>query len=267
MLRFVLSAAFVFIAFPRRILSLSGASLKAGIILGCFLFLGFALQTIGMQYTTASKSAFFTGMLVVLTPVVHFFAQNVLAIRRKPLKLGNLLGVACAAIGLYLLTSPSGGSFNVGDFLTLICALTFAFYIVYLDTVSPEVDKMQMTFVMFMVCGVMGFGSALLFERIQVDYSGTFIVALLYLTIFATVVAMGVQNRYQGDTTPTRAALIFALEPVIAGILAYVVRGELIGAPGVVGGGVILTGLLLSEFSDEIPGLNRSLTREEEIGG
>lgn len=262
MLRFVLAGAFVFIAFPRRILSTTRVALKTGIVLGLFLYIGFAMQTVGMQYTTASKSAFFTGMLVVLTPIVHFFAQNVLSITRKPLKLGNLLGVACAAAGLYLLTAPSGGSFNIGDGMTLICALTFAFYIVYLDTVAPEVDKMQVTFVMFLECGILGLACSLLFEPIRVDYSRDFLIALLYLTIFATVVAMGVQNRYQGDTTPTRAALIFAMEPVIAGILAYFIRGEIIGTLGVVGGGVIVTGLLLSEFSDEIPGLKRSLTTE-----
>ncbi|TLY28999.1 MAG: DMT family transporter, partial [Ignavibacteria bacterium] len=73
----------------------------------------------------------------------------------------------------------------------------------------------------------------------------------------ATVIAMWVQNRYQGDTSPTRAAVIFAVEPVIAALFAYFVRGELIGFAGIVGGALIVGGLLVSEFSDELPVLNR----------
>ncbi|MBI1807542.1 MAG: DMT family transporter [Ignavibacteria bacterium] len=261
-LRFFLSAAVLFAFFPKRLIRIPRSAITSGSVLGVFLYIGFAFQTVGLQYTTASKSAFFTGMLVVLTPIVHFIAQHFLKLQKKALKVGNIIGVICAATGLYLLTSPSDGGFNIGDGLTLICALMFAFYIVYLDFVSDEPDKMQLTFVMFLVCAVLGMACALLFEHIDAHYTAQYITSLLYLTIFATVIAMGVQNRYQGDTTPTRAAVIFAMEPVIAGIFAYVVRGEIIGIGGMIGGGAIIAGLLLSEFSDEIPGLKRNVIQE-----
>lgn len=257
-LRFFLSALILFIAVPRRILSLAKEAIVPGVILGIFLFVGFALQTVGIQYTTASKSAFFTGMLVVLTPIVHFLSRNLLPVSPKPLKIGNLLGVLCAAFGLYLLTAPEGG-FTIGDGLTLGCAVMFAFYIVYLDVVPQSTDKLQLTFVMFVVCGLLGAGSAAAFEEFRMNFSVGFITALLYLTILATVVAMAVQNRYQGDTSPTRAAVIFAMEPVVAGICAWLVRGENIGIVGAIGAAVILCGLMLSEFSDEIPGLRVAL--------
>ncbi|MBI4549101.1 MAG: DMT family transporter [Ignavibacteriae bacterium] len=259
-LRFFLAALLLFLIFPRRILSTSRSAVNSGVILGLFLFIGFALQTIGLLYTTASKSAFFTGMLVVLTPIVHFAAQYFLNVRKKPLKVGNIVGVGNAAIGLYLMTSPASGGFTLGDGLTLLCALMFAFYIVYLDSVPTETDKMQLTFVMFFVCGVLGLLCAVSWENIHIQLTDEFIAALLYLTIFATVIAMAVQNRYQGDTTPTRAAVIFALEPVVAAVFAYVVREENIGTLGVIGGMIIISGLLLSELSDEIPLLNRSIT-------
>lgn len=258
--RFLLAAFLLGVVFPRRFFSIPLSTVQKGSVLGLLLYVGFALQTIGMQYTTASKSAFFTGMLVVLTPIVHVSVQHIFRLPRRGLKLGNVVGVVCAAIGLYLLTSPAGSGFNIGDFLTLFCALMFAGYIVYLDFASGEPDKLQLTFIQFVVCGVLGLICALPFEDIRVATSGGYIVSLLYLTIFATVIAMWVQNRFQGDTTPTRAAVIFALEPVIAGILAYVFRGENIGITGVVGGGIIITGLLLSEFSEEIPLLNKSVT-------
>lgn len=238
---------------------MSRSSMKHGVVLGVFLFFGFILQTIGLRFTTASKSAFFTGMLTVFTPIIHYAAQHVLSIERRYLKMGNIIGVVCSAIGLFLLTSPAGGEFNIGDALSLGCALMFSCYIVYLDYASAESETMSMTWVMFFVCGLAGLLCAFLFEDISTKFSPNFVISLLYLTIFATVITMAIQNRFQSDTTPTRAAVIFAMEPVVAGILAYFVRGENLGITGFIGAAIILSGLLLSEFSDELPLLNRTI--------
>ena len=257
--RFLLSTLILFAVAHKTCLRTTRSALKYGSVLGLLLYVGFVLQTIGIKYTTASKAAFFTGMLVPLTPIVQFVAQYFFKVRKRPLKAGNVLGVLCAAGGLYLLTSPEGSAFNVGDALNLICALFFAIFIVYLDTVPADTDKLQLTFVQFLFCGVVGVVVALPFEEIRISASNEFIMSLLYLTIFATVITMWAQNRFQGDTTPTRAAVIFALEPVVAAIFGYYVRGEMIGMLGVIGGIVIVSGLILSEFSDEIPGLRASL--------
>ncbi len=257
--RFLLSSLILFVLFPRRLRALPRSALKRGSVLGFFLFTGFALQTVGIQYTSASKSAFFTGMLTVLTPVVQFSAGRVSGRGGKPLKLGNILGVVLAGFGLYLMTSPSGAGFSAGDGMTLVCALMFACYIVYLDSASDEPDKVQLTFVQFVFCGIAGLAVALPFESTRVSITAEYALSLLYLTLFATVLAMWVQNRFQGDTTPTRAAVIFAMEPVIAALFAYAVRGEMIGVAGAFGAAMILAGLLLSEGSDVIPVLDRTI--------
>ena len=258
-IRFLLGSLILLVLFPRRLTKISRSTLMRGSLLGLFLYGGFLVQTVGMQYTTASKSAFFTGMLTVLTPVVQMAVQRFFHVGRKQLKIGNLLGVVAAGIGLYLLTSPAGSPFNKGDALTLVCALFFACYIVYLDLVSDEPDKLRLSFVQFLFCAVVGMAMALLFENIRAASSGTYVLSLLYLTIVATVIAMWVQNRYQGDTSPTRAAVIFAVEPVVAAVFAYFVRGEIIGLAGIGGGALIVGGLLVSEFSDELPVLNRAI--------
>jgi len=258
-LRFFLSAAIVLILFYKRVSLIPVSTMLKGTVLGIFLFFGFALQTVGLQYTTASKSAFFTGMLVVLTPIVHFTVQHFLNMEKKPLRTGNIIGVIFAAFGLFLLTSPEGSSFNYGDALTLGCAVLFALYIVYLDFASSEPDKLQLTYIQFLVCGILGLISAILFENSHIVFSWQFISGLLYLTIFATIISMWVQNQFQGDTTPTRAALIFALEPVIAAVFAYYFRNEIIGIVGALGGAIILLGLLVSEFSDNLPFLKREI--------
>jgi drug/metabolite transporter (DMT)-like permease len=258
-LRFFLSAAIVLILFYKRVSLIPLSTMLKGTVLGIFLFFGFALQTVGLQYTSASKSAFFTGMLVVLTPIVHFTVQHFLKMEKKPLRTGNIIGVIFAAFGLFLLTSPEGSSFNYGDALTLGCAVLFALYIVYLDFASSEPDKLQLTYIQFLVCGILGLISAILFENSHIVFSWQFISGLLYLTIFATIISMWVQNQFQGDTTPTRAALIFALEPVIAAVFAYYFRNEIIGIVGALGGAIILLGLLVSEFSDNLPFLKREI--------
>jgi len=253
--RFLAAALLVLAFFPLRMMRIPRSTWLKGGVLGLLLYLGFILQTVGLQYTTASKSAFFTGMLVVLTPMVHYAVQQRLNLARKPLRIGNILGVAFAAVGLFLLTAPSGAAFTVGDALTLCCAFLFALYIVYLDFASMEPDKLQLTFVQFLFSGIVGLAVAGIFEIPRVSATTPNLLSFLYLTVAATVVAMWVQNRYQGDTTPTRAAVIFSMEPVIAAVFASVVRGEELGAAGIAGAGIIVGGVLLSEFSEEIPAL------------
>lgn len=258
--RFLLAALVVFIPFYRKCISIPRSTVKHGTVLGLFLFVGFVLQTVGIKYTTASKAAFFTGMLVPLVPVVHFASQHIFRLKKKALTVGNIFGVVCAAVGLYLLTSPSGSAFNTGDAMNLACAFFFACFIVYLDALPAETDKLQVTFVQFFVCGVAGVLFAMLFEEIKVSYDTQTIFGFLYLVIFATVITMWIQNRFQGDTTPTRAAVIFAMEPVVAAVFGYYVLNEMIGLLGVFGGVIIIAGLLLSEFSDSIPLLRKRVT-------
>ena len=222
--------------------------------LGVLLFAGFLCQNVGILYTTASKSAFFTGTMVVMVPIVQFIVD-----RRLP-RLGNLLGVLFAGLGLYLLTSPQGAEFNKGDGLTLICAGTFAVYIVYLDHISNEFDKIHITFSQIAVVAIFSLIGMLFYRDMRFEYSPGLVVALLYLTIFATLITTLIQSKFQGDTLPTRAAIIFTTEPVIAAILAYYFRGEMIGIAGIIGGCIIIAGLLISELSDSIPFMNRALS-------
>ncbi len=258
-LRFGLATVLTFAVFYRKLIRYSMKTLWRGSVLGFFLLAGFLAQTIGLQYTTASKSAFFTGFLTILTPVMQFLFYRWKPGPARTITLGNILGVVLSTVGLYMLTSPEGSAFNRGDLLSLVCAVLFACYIVYLDYVSGDPEKIQLTFIQFGFCAVGASIAGLVFEHVRIVWSTEFIVSLGYLTLFATIITMLIQTRFQGDTTPTRAAIIFAMEPVIAGILAYAVRGEVIGALGVVGGVMILIGLLTSELSDLSAFLKREI--------
>lgn len=243
-IRFVIATLIFGVVFFRRLRTIGKESFVKGAILGSLLFIGFATQTIGLMYTTASKSAFITGMLVVFTPICQ------LAIERRPPKVGNLFGVALVMAGLYFLTSPTGSHFNLGDGLTLICALSFAIYIVYLDIFSQNCDETHLTFMQFAVTAGLAGLTYLFFEDFRLVVSMRFTLAVIYLAVFATVIALFVQTKFQKDTTPTRSAVVFSVEPVIAAVSAYLVLGERLGEYGILGAGLIMSGVVVSEFSD-----------------
>lgn len=238
-------ATVLFVSFSARSLrQINKRTLQGGLALGVMLFLGFATQTVGLQYTTASKAGFITGLLVVFTPIFQIMIE-----RRLP-KTGNVIGVILVVIGLFFLTSPEGSEFNVGDGLTLLCAAIFGLYIVFLDIYAKEHDPLQLSFLQFVVTAVLAAIASPLFESIRCSLTPGFIASLAYLTILATVYTLTIQTRYQKDTTPTRAAIIFSVEPVFAAIIAYLALGERIGSLGVLGGIIVVSGLLISELSD-----------------
>ena len=250
--RFTLATVFLLAFFSRRIFPLTRRQLLRGGVLGVFLFLGFVAQTVGLTMTTASKSAFITGMMVVFVPLLQ------IVIERRPPRIGNLAGVAVVTGGLWLLTSPAGAAFGKGDMLTLVCAVLFAVYIVYIDVVAHEMSALQLTFIQMASNAILSLAGSAAFDTLPARVPGGAVVAILYLTIFATVLTTFMQTRYQKETSPTRAAVIFTIEPVFAAVSAALVLGEQIGVGGAAGGGLIIGGVLLSELSDGIPLLNRS---------
>jgi drug/metabolite transporter (DMT)-like permease len=251
--RFVVASLFFLILFRKKIFPLPAGALAKGLLLGFFLFIGFISQNIGLNYTTASKSAFITSLMVVIVPMFQFMVQ------RRPPTFGNVVGIGIVVGGLWLLTSPSGSEFNLGDALTLLCAIIFAFYVVYLDIASKAMSALQLTFLQSITCAVLGVATAFSFEDIVLRPTLPMVMSVAYLTVFATILSTFVQTHFQKFTTPTRAAIIFAVEPVWAATTAYLFLGENLGVMGLVGGVLILAGMLTSELSQKIPFLNRSL--------
>ncbi|MEX1138630.1 MAG: DMT family transporter [Bacteroidota bacterium] len=243
-IRFVIATLLFFPFVARGLRDMTSATIRGGAIIGVLLLVGFIAQTIGLQYTSASKSGFITGLLVVFTPLFQIIFS-----RQLP-KAGNLIGVVLVTGGLYLLTSPEGSEFNVGDLLTLVCAAVFGLYIVFLDIYTREGDVKQIAFLQFAVTAAGAIIGALVFEEMVFRRSGDLLWGIAYLSLLATLYTLTVQTKYQKETTPTRAAIIFSVEPVFAAVIAYFVLGETIGLLGVVGGGIIVLGLLVSELSD-----------------
>lgn len=241
-IRFAIGTLIIWIIYSKKLGFMDKASLRAGIIIGIFLFLGFAFQTVGLKYTASSKSAFITGLFVIMVPPL-----SVLMVKEKP-KLFSLIGVVLALSGLWLMTKPKGSEFNFGDLLTLFCAISFSFQVIYVQIYSKTFDFEKLTFVQLLTTTALSIPSMFLFETIKFVYDSNLLSAIVITALFATALGLTIQNRMQKDTTATKASVIYTMEPVFAAVFSYLLLDEIFGLVGIVGAFLILSGMLCSEL-------------------
>ena len=228
---------------------------RDGIGMGVLLALGMGAQIVGQTETSASKTAFITGLSVVLTPVVALFRT-----RRAP-SMPVLGGVALASGGFALLSWPeNGGGVNRGDLMVLACAVLFAVYFVENEIRSPRHDAFVYTARQMIAASATLVAASLLLKILRPPLAAAafeakpfvldrgFLIAVGYMTLFATIGTFSVQNWAQARLTATRAAIIFALEPVWAAIFAAFILGERMGMRGYVGGALVIAGIVASEL-------------------
>lgn len=218
--------------------------LYRGTILGILMYVSFGLQTVGLVYTSVSHSAFITGFFVVFTAI---FSRTVL---RRKLRPGALPGVLLVTLGLYIFTGMERFSnFNTGDWLTLASAAGFGLHIALIDDYSrvEEEDLRLLITLQLSVCAVI----ALLFLPFfpgSLTPGSSALTGLLFLIFPGTLLVAYLQGRYQKETTPTRAALIFALEPVFAAIGGFLFFKEIPGPYQWIGATVMIAGTMFSEL-------------------
>lgn len=234
-------------------------AILSGMLLGAFLFSGFFFQTLGLKLTSATKSGFITGTLIVFIPFVQILVE-----KKFPTK-GALFGTALVFVGMLFLSSGGssittflsdlGTSFNVGDMLTLICAVFFAIHVVYIDVLSPKHNYWILLTSQLSTVAVLGFTASFLFsgfsvEAIHVDFTKYLIFGLLYTSLLATLLNIGLQTKFQKVVSPTKAGIIYSFEPIFAAIFAFFLLGEKISNFGLLGCVLIFLGLIVAELFD-----------------
>jgi len=245
-IRFILAFAISAGIFYKNLLKMDKNTLKYGLLIGVILFAGYAVQTIGINYTTASKSAFITGFSVVLVPVLSAFL-----LKSKPER-AAVIGAVCALIGLGLLTLNGDFILNIGDFLTIIAAFGFAMHIITVGKYTVKVDSIALAVVQIGVVGFLSLFATLVLETPIVPSGGTVWVNIFILSLICTSGAFIIQNAAQKYTTPTHTALIYTGEPVFAAIFAYFMSGEVLKPRGLFGAALILIGMLIAEIDVKI---------------
>ncbi len=218
--------------------------LRGGAVAGIFLWLGYVLQTFGLKYTTAGNSGFLTGLYIALVPLI-----SAAVFRRWP-QTRELAGIAVATGGMAVLTLPSAGhafQLNKGDLLTVGCAVAFAFHLLVLGYYSQR-ELFESVALGQISCAALLSAVSLPFEPPRANWNAGVVFAIVVTAVFATALAFAFQTWGQKHTTPTRTALIFALEPVFALVTAVVAGHERLTIPAVMGGALILTSILVVEL-------------------
>lgn len=241
-IRFSIAFILSLIVFFRKIINIDKKTLKYGIALGIVVYATYALQTIGLNYTTASKSAFITGFNVILVPIF-----STLLMKKVPDKKVFLsVFIAFAGLGLLTLNKNISG-INIGDIYTFICAIICAIHILLIGKYTKECDSVALAVIQIGVCAVLSLITSLGFESPIVPTSYSVWINILILSVVCTLGAFVVQSVAQKFTSPTHTALIFTAEPVFAAIFGYIVLGEILSSQGLIGATLILIGMIITE--------------------
>ncbi|HIF88581.1 MAG TPA: DMT family transporter [Candidatus Thioglobus sp.] len=226
--------------------------LIAGSLAGLLLFGGAAFQQVGIQYTTAGKAGFITGLYIFFVPLIGlFFGQRTGS--------GTWLGATMALAGLYLLSFSNGLSLNFenslelkGDLLELVCAVFFAGHVLIIGYLAKKIDPIKLSIVQFFVAGVLSLLVAVSLELITWDMITATAIPLLYAGVMSTGVAYTLQVVAQQHAHSSHAAIILSLEGAFALLGGWLLLDEQLPARGLLGCGLMLTGMLLSQMMPKI---------------
>ena len=211
-------------------------------IIGTLNAIAYISQTIGLKTISSSRSAFITGISVILVP---FLAP---LFKVGSLRASDIVCSIICLVGLYILTGASVTAINVGDEWTFLCAITFALQIIYIQRMSNQLhDTKLLTF--YQMLFTIPF--ALFFSQHSNLHSLVYpsvLIAILFCSIFATTIAFLIQFKYRIISSVTKTVLIFSLEPVFASIFGFILYSEQITVNVIGGGLIILLSLLLPTF-------------------
>lgn len=265
-LRFALATAVLIPMYGRELRRVGSRGWRAGAIIGCCMFGGYAFQTAGLRLTTPSKAAFITGFFVVLVPVLLALFGS----RRVPLWVW--IGALSAFAGLYFLAVPPSGfaALNRGDLLVLGCAFMFAVHVISIGHYTVRFSAGALTLIQVATTALFTALCVPLFavtraEQPRVAWTTGLIVAVVATGLFATALAFSAQVWAQQFTSATHAAIIFTLEPVFAGVTSFIFYHERLGARSLAGAALILGGILIAELLGPAPAVESSVPPAETV--
>lgn len=250
-MRFLVASIILTVIFNMNLKGINLSSIMRGSLIGLMLYAGMMLQVLGLKTTTASNSAFITGLCVIMVPVISVFLLK----KRPPVN--AVLGVFLAAAGLFFLTGFQG-DWVIGDTLTLICALCFALQIIFIDKFAPDMNIYHLAFIQVAATAVFYLitwaGVAFISVKpAPIVFDSKIILTILYTGALGTAFGYSVQTIAQKYTTPTRTALILTCEPVFGAIFAFIVpdiygNTEVMTMQTIIGSLLILSGMIITEL-------------------
>ena len=241
-LRFAAAAIVVGFFSLRTLRGLTLFELKAGVFIGASIMLGYGMQTIGLQTIPSSQSAFITALYVPCVPLLQW-----LVLGRRP-GLMPSIGIMLAFTGLMLLTGPTGASLNFspGEIATLICAIAVAAEIILIGAYAGQVDVRRVTVVQLATASLLSFLMVVPMGEALPGFSWLLVFSAVGLGLTSAVIQVAM-NWAQQSVSPTRATLIYAGEPVWAGVIGRI-AGERFPPIAMVGAALIVAAVIVSEM-------------------
>jgi drug/metabolite transporter (DMT)-like permease len=222
--------------------SLSRSSIfLAGLLAGTVLFMGASLQQVGLQYTTAGKAGFITGLYVILVPIIGILLKHKTGIP-------TWIGAVFAAIGLYLISVKGGFQIGKGDLLILACSVFFALHVLTIDHFSKKIEPVTLASVQFAWCALFSLIVAIFKEPLIIDSIIDAGIPILYGGLGSVGTAYTLQVIAQKDAPPAHSAIIMSLESVFALIGGIIFLSEGMSSRGLTGCGFMLIGMMASQW-------------------
>jgi drug/metabolite transporter (DMT)-like permease len=242
--RFLLGTILMGLISIRSLKGITKSEVKAGGLMGLALFAGFAFQIVGLQYTTPSKNAFLTALNVVIVPFISFL------ILRKKIGARGIAGALMSIAGVALLSLDRNFSLGLGDGLTLICAVGFAFQIFLTSEFVKKYRATVLNFIQMITAFFLSFICLMAFGETQFNVTGKGILSVLYLGVISTTVCYLLQTASQKYVDETKAAIILSLESVFGTLFSILILGEIVTPRMLAGSLIILGAVVISNLSE-----------------
>jgi drug/metabolite transporter (DMT)-like permease len=256
LIRMALATLCLATVYRKHIRRLTPEALAGGAVAGFFLAVGYQFQTAGLALTTPSKSAFITGSTVIIVPML-----SIVPALRVPGSLrpgwNAYVGALVALFGITLMTAPglfshdlpaNGTGINLGDLLTLGCALAFAFHLISLAHLAKRIPFEQLALLQIAFCTVVMAISSPLLEEPHIHFTARLLTALLVAAVLATAAAFTVQSWAQKHLAASHTALILSAEPLFAWITSLLFLHQGLSKHQSLGALLILAGMGFTEF-------------------
>lgn len=239
--RFIISSVLLGIVMHKRLLKAEKKDIKSGILIGIFLFGGFAFQTVSLQYVEAGKQAFITATYVVMVPFLYW------AITKKKPDNFEILAAFLCTIGIGVLSLEKNLNIGYGEFLTLLSALMFAFHVASVGYFAPKADTMVISVIQFATTAVLSLILALLTEGVNFAIPREALGGMIYLGVLGSMLAFLIQNIAQKYTSSTHTAIILSMEAVFGSIAGIMLLNEALTTKFLIGFFIILISVITSE--------------------
>lgn len=239
--RFSIGLIILSLIFYKRLRKIKRSTIVKGAVLGLFLYVAFVLQTVGLQYTTASKNAFITAVNVVIVPFIAFFMY------KRKIDKYELSGAFLAIIGIACLSLEWSNEVNVGDLLTLACAFAFAYQIFYTAKYVKGEDPILLTVVQMGIAAILGWIVVIFKGEMNFSLEMEAVTSTLYLGIFSTTLAYCLQTIAQTFTNEMKTAIILSTEAFWGMVFSVIFLSELLTFRMAIGAILILGAIIISE--------------------